>query len=82
MRRIDPKLAKLEQRIQGVQTLMVMVMVIFLIQLWLLTIALEEYMAARSGLATPTFLASVFCFLLNLWLLRYLYALDKKEDKP
>lgn len=82
MRRIDPKMAKLEQRVQGVMTLMVMVMLILLVQLWLLTIALEEFMAAQHTLALPTFLASVACFLLNLWLLRYLYALDKKEDKP
>ncbi len=61
MRRIDPKQAEQEQRSQGVITLMIMVMVIFLIQLWLLNIALEEYMAAHSKLAMPTFLASCFC---------------------
>jgi hypothetical protein len=80
MRRIDPRMAKMEQRTQGVMTLMVMVMLVLLVQLWLVTIALEEYMAARATLATPTFLASLGCFLLNLWLLRYLYRLDKKED--
>jgi hypothetical protein len=80
MRLVDPKMAKFEQRAQGVMTLMVMVMVLLLIQLWLLTIALEEYMAARATLALPTFLASAGCFLLNLWLLRYLYALDKERE--
>jgi hypothetical protein len=76
-------MAKFEQRVQGMTTLMVMVMLVLLIQLWLLTIALEEYMAAHTALAIPTFLASLGCFLLNLWLLRYLYALDKnkKEDR-
>ncbi len=82
MRRIDPKQAEQEQRSQGVITLMIMVMVIFLIQLWLLNIALEEYMAAHSKLAMPTFLASCFCFALNLFLLRYLYDLDRKHVQP
>jgi hypothetical protein len=80
MRRIDPHLAQLEQRAQGVSTLMVLILAVLLIQLWLLTIALEEFMAAHTRLAIPTFLASGFCFLLNLWLLRYLYALDKNKD--
>lgn len=81
MRLIDPRMAKMEQRVQGVMTLMVMVLLVLLVQLWLLTIALEEFMAAHHALAIPTFLASAFCLFLNLWLLRYLYALDKKEDR-
>lgn len=81
MKQIDPFLAKLEQRTQGIMTLMVLILAVLLIQLWLLTIALEEFMAARHALALPTFGASGFCLLLNLWMLRYLYALDKKEDR-
>lgn len=78
----DPDLADLEQRASIVQTLMVLVLVVFLIQLWLITIALEEYLAARHTLALPTFLASGACFLINLWLLKYLLDVDKKrEDK-
>ncbi|HLV78734.1 MAG TPA: DUF6755 family protein [Chthonomonadaceae bacterium] len=82
MRQIDPRMAKLEQRTQGVMALMVLILAVLLIQLWLLTIALEEFMAAHTALALPTFGASAFCFLLNLWMLRYLVTLDKKEDKP
>lgn len=82
MRQIDPRLARLEQRMQGVMTLMALILAVLLIQLWLLTIALEEFMAARTTLALPTFGASGLCFLLNLWLLRYLYTLDKKKDRP
>ena len=81
MRQIDPRLAKLEQRTQGIMTLMALILIVLLIQLWLLTIALEEFMAAHTALALPTFGASGFCFLLNLWLLHYLYALDKKKDR-
>jgi uncharacterized membrane protein (DUF485 family) len=76
----DPRTARLEQRTQIIVTLMVLAMVILLIQLWLLSIALEEFMAAQSALAVPTFGASCFCFLLNLWLLKYLYDVDRNED--
>ena len=79
MRHIDPRLAKLEQRTQSVTTLTILVLVVLLIQLWLLTIALEEYMAARTELALPTFGASCLCFLLNLWLLKYLYDVDRNR---
>ena len=72
----DPRLARLEQRSQAVATLMVLVMMILLIQLWLITIALEEFLAAHTALAIPTFAASGVCFLINLWLLKYLYDID------
>ena len=78
----DPLLAKLAQRTQNIETLLVLVMVILLIQLWLLSIALEEYMAAQNALALPTFAASALCFLLNLWLLKYLYDVDRKKELP
>jgi hypothetical protein len=78
----DPLLTRLEQLTQNVMTLLILVMVILLIQLWLLSIALEEYMAAQSALAFPTFAASGVCFLVNLWLLKYLYDMDRKEDLP
>ncbi len=81
MKTYNPKLERLKQRGQAVQTLMIMAMLIFLIQLWLLTIALEEYMAVGHGLALPTFGASVFCFTVDIWLLRYLYDVDRKGDK-
>ncbi len=77
----DPRLAKLEQRSQNTMTVMIMVMVVLLIQLWLLSIALEEFMAAQSALALPTFAASGFCLLVNLWLLKYLYDVDKDVEK-
>ncbi len=74
----DPHLAKLEQKSQGVMTILTMVMLVLLIQLWLLNIAVEGFLAAHTYLAVPTFLASGFCFLLNLGALKYLYAIDRK----
>lgn len=82
MIRRDPHLARLEQRSQSVQMLLVLVLVILIIQLWLLTIAVEAYLAAHSTLGWPTFLASGALFAVNLALLRYLYYIDRSEDGP
>ena len=68
-----------ERRGQAVTVILIFVLVVFLGQLYLITIAIEEWMAERHGLALPTFLASGFCFLLNLGLLRYLYDLDRDK---
>lgn len=76
----DAWLAQIEQKSQNVMTILVLVMAVLLIQLWLLSIALEEYMASQSALAIPTFAASCVCLLVNLWLLKYLYDIDHKED--
>jgi hypothetical protein len=75
----DPELARIEQKSQSVLPIMLGVMVLLLIQLWLITIALESYLAANMALAAPTFLASLFCFALNLWLLKGLYGLDRTD---
>jgi hypothetical protein len=77
----DPELAKIEQRSQSVLPIMLGVMVVLLLQLWLITIALESYLAANMAHALPTFLASLVCFALNLWLLRGLYRLDSKDGQ-
>ena len=71
---------QMARRSQAIVTLMIMVLIILLIQLWLITIAMEEYFAARTALALPTFLASGGCFVLNLWLLKYLYDIDREKS--
>ncbi len=76
----DPRKARLEQRSQAVLTLMAIVLVILLLQLWLITIALEDYLAVHTALAVPTFAASAICFLINLWLLKYLYDIDRTAE--
>ena len=75
----DPRLARIEQKSQAVVPIMLGVMLTLLIQLWLVTIALESYLAADMTRAVPTFLASLFCFALNLWLLKGLYDIDGRE---
>lgn len=70
--------AKMRHKSSAVTALMCVALVLFLIQLWLITIALEEHLAARHHLALPTSLASGFCFVLNLAVLKYLYDVDRK----
>lgn len=76
----DPRVARLEQKVQGIQTIMWIVLLVFLLQLWLITIALEEYLAAKSSLAIPTFAASLVCFLFNLWMFKYLRDIDRRNE--
>ena len=76
---VDPQITRLEQKSQNILVMMIAVMLLLLIQLWLVTIALESYLAADMSHALPTFLASIFCFVLNLWLLRTLYAVDRRK---
>ena len=71
---------RLEQRGRAIQTLTIVVLLVILIQMWLVTIALEEYFVGRSDLAVGTFLASGACFLVNLGLLKYLYDVDRLKD--
>ena len=75
----DTHLAQLEQRSQAISMLMIFVLLVLLLQFWLLSVAIEEYLAAHTALAIPTCAASGFCFLINLGLLKYLYEIDRKE---
>ena len=67
----EARFTRRERQSQGVLPILMVVLLVFLIQLWLLTIALEESLAGGFALATPTFLASGVCFAFCLWLLRY-----------
>ena len=68
-----------ERRTHAISVLLTFVLLIFLLQLWLMTIALEEHLGAGHALALPTFLASGGCFLLNLRLLKYVNDLDRQH---
>lgn len=72
--------AHIERRTRAISVLTVVILLVIMIQLWLITIALEEYLAARNALAVGTFLASGACFLLNAGLLKYLYDLDRGKN--
>ncbi|HEY3333566.1 MAG TPA: DUF6755 family protein [Capsulimonadaceae bacterium] len=70
------------RRSSMIVTIMILVMAVLLIQLWLVTLAVEGYMASRAALAWPTFGASLGCLLLNLRLLKYVYEIDRNKEQP
>lgn len=82
MNKRESWLARIEQRSHSVMTLLLLVIAVLLVQLWLLSIALEEFMASKSTLAIPTFAASCGCLLVNIWMLKYLNDVDRKDEKP
>jgi len=67
----------MDQRATAMQLLLSVVLIVLLIQLWLVTAALEDTMAGADVLQLPTFIASGACFFANLGLLKYLYDLDR-----
>ena len=47
------------------------------LQLWLLVATMNAYLGGDQSVIWPAALASLICFLLNLGLLKYLYAMEK-----
>lgn len=67
-----------EQRITIVYGILCLVVVLVVLQLWLLTATMNAYLGGDYGVLWPALGVSVVCFLLNLGLLRYLYALESR----
>ena len=59
--------------IQGIQSL---VLIIDVLQLWLLTATMNSYLGGDTGVPLPAAIFSFICLLLNLGLLRFVFALD------
>jgi hypothetical protein len=67
-----------EQKTTIVYGILCIVLVIVVLQLWLLTATMNAYLGGDESIILPAALASLVCFLLNMGLLRYLYAMEKK----
>ena len=67
-----------QQKITIVYGILCIVMVLVVLQLWLLTATMNAYRGGDTGVIWPAAIASLVCFLLNLGLLRYLYAMDRR----
>ena len=52
------------------------VTLLVVLQLWLLTATMNAWLGADSSVVWPAMLASLGCFLVNLWLLRRLFYLQ------
>ena len=68
----------LEQKITIVYGILCIVLVIVVLQLWLLIATMNAYLGGDTAVVWPAAIASVICFLLNLGLLRYLYAMERR----
>jgi len=67
-----------EHKISIVYGILCIVLVLVVLQLWLLTATMNAYLGGDAGVVWPAAIASLICFLLNLGLLRYLYAMDRR----
>jgi hypothetical protein len=67
------------QKMVVVQGILCFVFVIDVLQLWLLTATMNSYLGGDSGVPVPAFIASLFFVALNLGLLKFLYALDRRK---
>lgn len=65
-----------DQKLTIVYGILCIVIVLVVLQLWLLTATMNAYLGGDYGVLWPALIASAICFLLNLGLLRYLYAME------
>jgi hypothetical protein len=68
-----------EQKLTIVYGILCIVLVLVVLQLWLLVATMNAYLGGDTGVVWPAAGASLLCFLLNLGLLRYLYAMDRRQ---
>jgi len=75
-----PRTFTREQRMPIVQGMLAFVLILVVLQLWLLTATMNAYLGGDDAVVWPAALASLFCFLLNLGLLRYLRRLESSPS--
>jgi hypothetical protein len=68
-----------EQRTTIIYGILCLVLVLVVLQLWLLTATMNAYLGGDYGVVWPAAGVSIVCLLLNLGLLKYVYALDKER---
>ena len=65
------------QRATIINGMLAFVLVLVVLQLWLLTATMNAYLGGDDSVIWPAAAGSLFCLLLNLGLLRYLYYIDR-----
>jgi uncharacterized protein DUF6755 len=68
-----------EQKTTIVYGILCIALALVALQLWLLTATMNAYLGGDTGVIWPAAIASLVCFLLNLGLLRHLYAMDRRR---
>lgn len=66
-----------EQRITIIYGMIAFILILVILQLWLLTATMNAYLRGDDAVIWPAAAASVFCLLLNVGLLRYLYQIER-----
>ena len=66
-----------EQKTTIVYGILCIAVVLVVLQLWLLVATMNAYLGGDQSVIWPAAFASLVCFLLNLGLLKYLYAMEK-----
>jgi multidrug resistance efflux pump len=67
-----------EQRLTIVYGILCIVLVIVILQLWLLIATMNAYLGGDQSVIVPAALVSLLAFGLNVGLLRYLWAMDRR----
>lgn len=76
--RVYPRPLTREQRTTVVYGILCFILILVVLQLWLLTATMNAYLGGDESVIWPAAGASVVCLLLNLGLLRYLYAIERQ----
>jgi hypothetical protein len=66
-----------QQRMTIITGILSLVLILVVLQLWLLSATMNAYLGGDEAVVWPAALGSLVCFLLNVGLLRYLYALER-----
>ena len=77
-RRIYPRPMTRDQRTTVVYGILCFVLILVVLQLWLLIATMNAYLGGDESVIWPAGIASAVCLLLNLGLLRYLYAIERQ----
>lgn len=67
-----------DQRTTVVYGILCFIIILLILQLWLLTATMNAYLGGDQSVIWPAGVASLVCLLLNLGLLRYIYAIERQ----
>ena len=66
-----------EQRTTVIYGMLAFILILVILQLWLLTATMNAYLGGDDAVVWPAAAASLFCLLLNVGLIRYLYFIER-----
>jgi len=69
-----------EQRTTILYGMLSFVVILVMLQLWLLSATMNAWLGGDESVIWPAAIASAFCLMLNLGLLRYLYRMEPKRS--